>query len=118
MILFLPEAIINIADRLTIPFNGFHYSMPLYVVKKLFYEKSINGNLQVSPLFRLVKAYLRSKRLDSFDSVIRSLRERGMSDEKIGEVVSKLQEIQETDFSVRRDTSNASLQAFYQKSKF
>lgn len=92
--------------------------MPSYIQKKLFYEKNINKNLSVSPLFRLVKAYLRSKSLDSFNAILSEARFCGASEEQISEIISSLQKTAELDFENRRDSGNKDLQAFYQKSKF
>lgn len=114
----LPDAVINISDRLTVSFGGFHYSMPDYIIKKLFYEKNINGNLSQSSLYRLVKAYLRSKSLDSFNEVLSEERRLGSSEEHISEVISSLQKVAELDFNNRRLSGIKDLQTSYQKSKF
>lgn len=92
--------------------------MPSYIQKKLFYAKNINKNLSATPLFRLVKSYLRSKSLDSFNEVLSDARRSGASEEQITEIISALQKVAEFDFESRRDTGNKDLQTFYKNSKF
>lgn len=92
--------------------------MPQYLIRKLFYEKNFKGNFASSPLFRVVKAYQRSKHLDNFDKVLRRWREEGRSDEYISENIDKILCFQEFSLHDRGNLGIKDLQAFYQKSKF
>lgn len=56
-----PAIVDRVVERLNYQFGGFHYSLPLYVLKKLLYEKNLKGNLAPCALRRLVSATLRNR---------------------------------------------------------
>lgn len=108
-------SIIN--NRLNYIYNGFKYSLPLYLRKKLLYEKNLKGNLVASTLSKVLSATVRNRTVEDFNRKLRQLPDNLSEREAIKEV-HRLIQSEEFNILDRYNFARKDLLDFYKQSRF
>ena len=113
------EIVNSVIDRLKFTFNGFSYSLPLYILKKVLYEKNVKGNLAPCALRRLVSLTLRSRFAAVSDSAIKdascfSEKDSSFDLDKVKDFINS----QESTLLFRQSSSERSLYKSYKATSF
>lgn len=107
----------TVIGRLKYQYRGFHYSVPMYIIKKFLYEKDYSGSLRPSALSRLVSATLRIKSEVGTDKAFRKLEADSINGEN-SEAFAAFQNSQENMLLSRYQSAEKNFKRVYQKSKF
>lgn len=97
------QIVLSVSERMYFPYKGFRYSIPLYILRKLLYEKNFKGNLESSPLLKMVGAIVRIRaKIDDyqeFEEFVNSNSER-----EIGEILALYTSCKENYISEKFDS--------------
>lgn len=107
----------TIQSRLKYTFDGVSYQLPLYLRKKLLYEKSFNGNLKASSLSYLLKMSVQHNIVEDFDRELRRL-EGCKSEREITEALAKYCDGKANSLQSRQYVAEQDLLSSYKKDKF
>lgn len=107
----------TIKSRLKYSFDGYSYSLPIYLRKKLLYEESHDGNLKASPLSKLLAASVRSDIIKDFNRKLSEL-EACKDEREVIEEISRLISGEENCFQSRFDVGSKDILKDYKNSKF
>lgn len=107
----------KINDRCKYTYNGCDYALPLYLKKKIFYEKNLKGNLSASPLSKLCSLTLRN---DVIADLFRELRrlETSVSEREVLEMVHRVLSAEAVYSDSREYSCIKDLLMAYQKDNF
>lgn len=107
----------KINNRCKYRYNGLEYSLPLYIRKKVFYEKNFKGNLSSS---KLQKACNVALQCDPFEDLLKKLPEleSRFTEGEISQMVSCALEGEKLGFESRERFSADGLLNFYKKDNF
>lgn len=106
----------SVIERLSFTFNGFSYSLPLYILKKCLYEKNIKGNLAPCALRRLVSATIRNRLKNQTEQSLQKLK--SSSSEEGKKVLDNFLALQASNLRFRQSSSECSLYRSYKASSF
>lgn len=107
----------KINNRCKYTYNGCNYSLPLYIRKKVFYEKNFKGNLSASKLQKLCSLALHD---NSFEDLCRELRqmESNYTEREINEILTSFCEAERDNLLSRKLVGEKDLQSDYRSDKF
>lgn len=114
---FTRESLDIINSRLKYSFDGYNYSLPIYLRKKLLYEKSFNGNLKASSLSYLLKMSVQHRIVKDFDRKLQSL-EALQNQREITKEIARYLAGKETDLQSRQHLAEQDILNGLKKSKF
>lgn len=106
----------TIKNRLKYSFGGVSYSLPLYLKKKLLYEKGLSGNYKASALSHLLTSSLQFSLIEDVDSVLQSV-EACEDSREAREKVARYFMGKESDIESRDYLSEKNLRSFLQRQK-
>jgi len=110
-----PVIVDRVIERLNYQFAGFHYSLPLYVLKKLLYEKNLNGNLAPCALRRIVTSTLRSRLKASSNQALKKAVAGCETYDEINEAVQNLVYLESLNVDSRQDYQRKLVYSGYKK---
>lgn len=109
------EIVLSVMERLHYEFNGFHYSIPQYLLRKYLYAKNYKGNLQKCPLLKMVSFVVRCRNENIHYRAFQQFLSKNLS-RPFNEVVAEFNNLQEMATAERFDTQRKDILSTYKKS--